>query len=475
MNPDLKTFAAEELGIVLWPKLEEIFDAVQNNERKILIRSCNGAGKTCALAAICNWKLKFFPESVIITTASSHTQVKRNLWGEIRKQAKKAKLYQKGELRESLIKISDKHYAIGISPQLAENAQGFHAPNMLVVVDEATGVSREIITALFGNITGSDAQIILAYNPINSESFPYEAEQNKDWKLITISALEHPNIVGHATLACPGGQAKVAYPTEIAPEIKGAVSREWLEDMLPTWSHEVEQGSHDSLDFGGKSWRKTGEVASRMLGEWSDEGGEGFIPMHLVKRACSVPGSRGTKAMGIDIARSGKDDTVFAFFDGNMQLPFYTMRTKNLVDIAGKIEEYYHEGWKIIALDDTGVGGGVTDILRTNAIPCHGVNFGAAAKRFIRDKHMANTRAEMYFLLDDELKKKEIRLISDSKLHQEITAVRLRPLDGREAYLLESKDDLKKRLSRSPDKADATVLARYGLRLEERKHKLKFM
>ncbi len=283
----LKQFASEQLGIIMWPKLEEIFDAVQTGKRKILIRSCNGAGKTAALAAICNWKLKMCDDSMIVTTASSHTQVKRNLWGEIRKQAKNANLFEPKQITETFIKITDKHYAIGISPALPENAQGFHAERMLIVVDEATGVSRDIMNALFGNATGKEAQVILAYNPLDTDSFPFEAEHNGDWHLIQISALDHPNVAQRRgtdaessdtdsqSLSEASPDALRVHPTGESPptdknnipEIKGAVSPQWLADMLPTWSYEVEAGSKDSFLFNGKHWRKTAEVSARILGE----------------------------------------------------------------------------------------------------------------------------------------------------------------------------------------------------------------
>lgn len=510
----LKKFAEEKLGIILWSKLEEIFDAVESGKRKILIRSCNGAGKTAALAAICNWKLKTSDDSLVVTTASSHTQVKRNLWGEIRKQAKNAKLFEPKQITETFIKITDKHYAIGISPALPENAQGFHAEKMLIVVDEATGVSRDIMNALFGNATGKEAQVILAYNPIDTDSFPYEAEHNGDWHLIQISALDHPNIVGQALLPDHGagasgtdfspceddgrtkvrptnkanaakkrgrpakktGAGKKSSPAEkiIPVEIQGAVSPEWLNDMLPTWSYEVEPSSKDRFEFNGKYWRRTAEVSARILGEWPDNGGEGFIPMYLVKQSLETAEIRGIKTMGIDIARSGKDETVFAFFDGNTQLPFYSMRSKDLVEIAAKAEEFYRQGWNIIALDDTGVGAGVTDILKSRGVNCHPVNFAGMPKGFLNKAYrkFQNARAEMYFNLDDELKRSQIKLLDNRKLHQEITAIRIET--SGEKYLLENKEDIRKRLGRSPDRADATVLARYALKLKERESRYLF-
>src|SRR5580700_10414497 len=86
-------FAKKKLKINCWSKMQEIFEAVESGERKILIRSCNGAGKTTALAAICNWYFTTYKDSIVLTTASSWTQVKRNLWGEIRRQAQEGKLY----------------------------------------------------------------------------------------------------------------------------------------------------------------------------------------------------------------------------------------------------------------------------------------------------------------------------------------------------------------------------------------------
>jgi len=60
---DLIPFAEHTLGITMWDKMREIMQAVADGHRKILVRSCNGAGKTTALAAICNWKLSHFPDS----------------------------------------------------------------------------------------------------------------------------------------------------------------------------------------------------------------------------------------------------------------------------------------------------------------------------------------------------------------------------------------------------------------------------
>ncbi len=446
-------FAEKQLQITPWQKITEIIEAVKSGKRKILVRSCNGAGKTTTIAALCNWKLHAFPDSLVLTTASSWTQVRRTLWGEIRKQARISGLFDAEQISTTSIKLDDKHFALGISPSIPENAQGFHAPHMLIAVDEATGVDREIIDALWGNATADDAQMILIYNPISTDSFPFDAEAKGDWHLITISAFDHPNVIEGRDI------------------IPGAVTRQWIDDRLISWSYKIETPANITdpsalfVPWQDAWYRKTSIVASRICGEWPEDGGEGFILKELVTASYTADCKSGKKAIGVDVARSGEDSTIIAFFDGNKQLPFECVRGKDLMRVANRIKQLCHEGWNIIAVDDTGIGGGVVDRLKEMGVPVHAVNFGASPRNYIRDKQMLNVRTELYFLIEEELRREKIRLLDDRELLQELTAVRLRTI--KQKYLLESKEDLKRRLGRSPDKADATCLARYALRLNE--------
>ncbi|HET6511309.1 MAG TPA: hypothetical protein VFH43_03895, partial [Candidatus Kapabacteria bacterium] len=351
------------------------------------------------------------------------------------------------------IKVDDKHFALGISPTVPENAQGFHAPNMLIAVDEATGVSREIINALWGNATSDDSQMIVIYNPLSTDSFPYEAEAKGDWHLITISAFEHPNVV------------------EGRDVIPGAVTREWIEDRLRNWSYIIDK----PLDVTDRNalyvpwldlwYRKTSIVASRICGEWPEDSGQGFILPELINKSYHISSKPGIRAIGVDVARSGEDSTVIAFFDGSKQLPFEQIHGKDLMHVAHRIRQLHAQGWTTIGVDDTGIGGGVVDRLNELNIPVHAINFAAAPRGFIRDKPMMNVRTELYFLLEEELRKGRIQLLQDRELYQELTSVSLRL--GQQKYLLEGKEVLRSRLGRSPDKADATCLARYAIRLNE--------
>jgi hypothetical protein len=161
---------------------------------------------------------------------------------------------------------------LGISPDVPENAMGFHAPKMLIAVDEATGVSRDIMDALSGNLTGANAQIVMICNPIDMQSYPYEAEQSGQWRLITISAFEHPNVVTGEEL------------------IKGAVTREWIEDRLKSWSYEVEIGvgrNDISTPESEIPPRPTQEVFVPWLDTWYHN--TPIVQAHTPSERCAAP------------------------------------------------------------------------------------------------------------------------------------------------------------------------------------------
>jgi phage terminase large subunit len=490
-------FAEQKLGVMCWPKMAEIFEAVRDGERKVLVRSCNGAGKTTALAALCNWYLSTYKDSIVLTTASSWMQVKRNLWGEIRRQARMAKLYRDSngnplKLAETAVKLSDKHYMIGIAPDVPENAMGFHAPRMLIAVDEATGVSRDIMDALSGNLTGADAQIVMICNPIDMQSYPYEAEQSGEWRLITISAFEHPNVVSGKEL------------------IKGAVTREWIEDRLRSWSYEVEQeGGAIFVSWLNKWYRSNPILQARILGEWAQLEEAGFISMELIERNVrsreGIPrdqwgklptqmsdhspqeGSPQIRTLGVDISRGVNGDaTVYASFDvrddgPDFQRLFKSFYDEDLMVTADRIREEYEECCAesielVIAIDDTGLGGGVSDRLKQMNVPHFAVNFNHKPKGFLRGKTMSNARAEMYFLLHEELLQGKLLLQDFKRFHRELSSVRLDVAKNTtDAYKMEDKAITKRRLGHSPDYADATALARYALRLKKYEKNLKLL
>lgn len=445
------TFTKDILGLTMWSKFSEIFRLIDEGHKRILVRSANGVGKTTALAALCNWKLHQNNECIVLTTSSSHNQVRHNLWGEIRRQASRTGLYEPREITDTRIKLDDKRFMIAVNPARPESAQGFHAASILIAVDEATAVRRDVIESLIATATGDDVQIVMIYNPMSTDSFVYDAERSGEWKLVTISALEHPNVVERRTI------------------IPGAVTYGSTLLNFSLWSEPSDTEAEGTVFFDEKYWRQTCEVSRRIVGRWHDDTGEGLIPRAHVNSSLAVPAAPGLKSMGVDIASGGKDETVIARFDGNMQLPFITLHTSDPDEIAARIAEEFSAGFTTAAIDETGAVGRMTPKLQRLGLKVYPVHFAAAPTNVYRTRYrrLGNARMEMYYHIAEELRAGSIRLINDDKLLAELCAPRLASNIERDVYYLEKKDRIRERLGRSPDRADATALARYALLLKD--------
>ena len=90
--------------------------------------------------------------------------------------------------------------------------------------------------------------------------------------------------------------------------------------------------------------------------------------------------------MGVDVARSGKDETVFMIIevddDNNIRVIEYQKESQsNLVDVVGKMGELLQKyPFETIFIDETGLGGGVVDLARKREYPVRGVMFSLKEK-----------------------------------------------------------------------------------------------
>lgn len=193
-------------------------------------------------------------------------------------------------------------------------------------------------------------------------------------------------------------------------------------------------------------------------GEPIQQGNTKLIGAKAVKAAFEpkMDGSTSPLVIGLDIARFGDDATVFCFRKGRWCFKFEEYAKKDTVEIANIATNLIRELKPArLFLDDGGVGGGVYDILKDRGFGeiVRGVNFGAKA---IDDERYANRRAEMWDAVREWLTG-NVQLPKDDKLLDDLCSVN-KKYDQKGRLQLESKDDVKKRLGRSPDKADALAL-----------------
>ena len=117
----------------------EILRSIKN-QRRTAIKACHGVGKTFTLAVAALWWLARYHEGIVLTTSSTQRQVRTQLWLEIHRLAKGAKI-RYPELKATELKFrGENNFAIGFSTNQSENFQGYHGKYVLIIADEAPGI-----------------------------------------------------------------------------------------------------------------------------------------------------------------------------------------------------------------------------------------------------------------------------------------------------------------------------------------------
>lgn len=164
----------------------------------------------------------------------------------------------------------------------------------------------------------------------------------------------------------------------------------------------------------------------------------------------------GAIEVGADIARMGNDRIVFYKRKGLRMIQTKVYQHLRTTEVCDRLETFVNQDKKVlIKIDDTGVGGGVTDEMIKRGYNVMPINFGA--KPDDPDKY-PNLISEAWFYMASIID--QIQLDLDDDLLMELSN-RQWKMDTAGRRRVESKDDYKKRGYRSPDKADALILCFY--------------
>jgi phage terminase large subunit len=195
---DPVAFAREVLGIEPWERQQQIMQAVAR-ERRVTVRSCHHSGKTFAAGALAQWWVRCFDPSLVVTTAPTMRQVKELLWYEIAAHQRRSQL--PGQLNVMDLTVLPSQRAIGLTTNEPERFQGLHAANILVIVDEASGIEETIYEAIEGILTGPNAKLLLIGNPNNPAGTFYQSHQSALYQSFHIAAKDVPEHLLPATWA----------------------------------------------------------------------------------------------------------------------------------------------------------------------------------------------------------------------------------------------------------------------------------
>lgn len=447
---DPRAFARDVLGITspgLWAKQAELVDFVAANRLTSAV-SANTVGKTFALAVLVLWWLYCRGPSAVLTLCPTDAQ-NRNLWREIRALWLGARAELPGALMKQGLEIGERHYAVGRATTEAGRLTGLHHARLLVVMDEAQALEDWTWGAAFQLAGGTENRIVACGNGGPRAGKWYDVCQSPAWAHVTVSALDHPNVV------------------EGREVIPGAVSRQAVEDA--------------AREFGAAS----GYYAVTVLGQFADDATAQLVPREWVDAAVARwhalalagPASDGNPLLiGIDVARAGADRTVIVRAQATGHVDeVVALRIPDLSLVRQAIEAKLTE-WTVrrdgmepalrpgraatVTIDANALGGGPADELEGRGWPVERF-FGQGAPSEwdpALKKKFVNRRAASAWALRDAFAEGRIAIPPNPELVAEILAHQYvhRP-DGR--IILESKDEMRSRLGRSPDLFDALVMA----------------
>ncbi len=422
-------FAKRHLGIDLWAKQKEVLTALAAHKR-VAVRSCNGSGKTFTAALATIWWLMVHDEAIVITTAPTERQVRELLWREIWKIHFPNRDLIGGRISPNRLEMSKQRFAFGFSTNTMERFQGFHSENILIVVDEASGVREFIFNAILGSMTTRNAKMLLIGNPTTLSGTFYNAfhKNRGHWKTVHISAFDTP--------------AFNRDPDDDAPPTPGIATPEFAEEVAKEYGKDSPQ------------------YQFRVLGEFQSEAVDTLIPLKLIeaatKRTVDVPDEQ-ENVMGLDVARFGDSKTVAVVRRGPKVLELHAFRKSDLMQTTGKaLELARRHDVKTMSVDEVGLGAGVLDRLNEiDDIEAEGINVGLKARDTER---YYNMRAQIFDGLRQRFTDGDIAIPDDAELISQLASLTYR-YTSRGQLQLETKDQIRESGRQSPDKADALALA----------------
>lgn len=313
---------------------------------------------------------------------------------------------------------------------------------MLFIVDEASGVADPIMEAILGTLSGANNKLLMCGNPTKTSGTFYDSH-TKDralYKCHTVSSMD-----------------------------SSRTNKDNIEILI----------------------RKYGEdsnvVLVRVKGEFPNQEDDVFIGLPLIEQRSSkryeLPEGKGMAQviLGVDVARFGDDETIiYRNFKGNARM-VKNRRGQDLMATVGDIVKEYktiareypeYQGKIYVNLDDTGLGGGVTDRLREvkreqklRRMVIIPINAAEKIETDTKDgkeaaEHYNNLTTHMWAVVRELLENGDLMFEDDEQTVAQLSSRKYRMASNGKLEI-EPKKEMKKRGLDSPDRADALALSCY--------------
>lgn len=482
------------LGVkTLEPYQHKILDAVVRYDQ-VLVYATHSVSKTWTMARVALWFYSVYSDSIVITTAPTARQVTDLLWGEIREAFKGAIYRLHGRLLDNALKFKDKWYMKGFSPKKGADAgskeqqgssfQGYHSENILIIFDEAVGITHDVWVMADGLLTsGKVVKFVGIANPTTRNSEFFNRTKLLEYKKVKLTCFDSPNLVANGFTDKDSLEAEIdrlrAMPQDEAlseiskykKPVSYLLSAQWVVTRVMKW------GMNHPLSL------------SKAFGEFPEDDENVAIKYSHIQ--ASVARSREIQAdaerlIGVDVARYGADKSVITDLIGYVQDDICAIEKRATTEVTGQLIRLINDSAHVgrptkVLIDCTGIGSGVHDELkeaqRENIVPAHiqivEIHFGQGftpkendskekKKEAKRDaKEYSNMKAKMFDKLGQDIEN-HLALMPEDEYLEELPTIMF-SYDTKGRMVIESKKDYKKRTGKaSPDYSDSLALANLG-------------
>lgn len=484
---DWNRFVRDALGVTLDREQQEILSSVQFNPRtSVASGTARGKDFVAACAAVSflyltprwNSHRELVENTKVALTAPTDRQVKNIMIPEVSRlynRAKQRGIVLPGRLNAYDIRTDNEEWFLTGFKADEHNHEawsGFHAVHTMFVITEASGIGDDTFSAIEGNLQG-DSRILLVFNPNTPVGYAARSQRGDRWARFRLNSLTAPNVLEKRLI------------------IPGQVDYEWVVDKVEQWctpiSAEDRTEELDDFEFESKWYRPEDLFRKKVLGKFPKVADDVLIPQQWIEAAQErwklaqgkEPVSDELRLLGVDVAGMGRDSTCFCERKGKWVAELQSRNSGGQADhmaVAGEIAARRRRHPRmIVSIDTIGEGAGVFSRCieiddKRYIISC---KYSEGAKQFDRDLSdvtgqykFVNMRAYLFWCVRDWLNPKNetgAMLPPDSQLAEEATEIRWSfRSDGK--IIIEPKEDIKKRLGRSPDKFDALANTFYPVR-----------
>ena len=378
----------------------------------------HAAGKSYAAALLLGWYLVTRPGCrCIVTSATYERQVGRVIFAKLASLVRRADdLPIEVGVTRAQISGHPEWSAEGVPATKPANFSGFHASRMLVIADESKSLERPVFEELHGVLASArdEARLVLMSTAGPATGYFYDTF-NK-----------------HAEL-----WRRHRTPSTESPFARGYAER-MMEECL---------GPEDPV------------YRMRVMAEFAEDVEGQLIPLSAIYAAIGRQIEEEEDlgyTLGVDLARFGDDRSVICVRKGKSVETFIEWRKFDLMESAARVSSEINAREAKAAVDSAGLGAGVYD--RLKQLGHRGVKAVNVAERSSKRLLFMNLRAELGWGLRAQFERGEISIPDNPGLVSELAALRY-GYDSKGRIRLEPKDEAKARLGRSPDLADALVLA----------------